>query len=101
MIGGLFAGDVKFLMAIGSFLGWFGTLYSAIYMALIGGVLAILNVFFRNGIKYGFGYFAYLLSLGNFKPSYLTSERIKEINKSRMPYGIAIGLGALVQIFLG
>ncbi len=101
LMGGLFAGDVKFLMAIGSFMGWLSTLYAAIYMALIGGLLAIFNILYKNGFKNGFGYIIYLISFGSVKPTSLTSEQIKDINKSKMPYGIAIGLGAIVQLYWG
>ncbi|MCX7887327.1 MAG: prepilin peptidase [Verrucomicrobiae bacterium] len=65
-------GDVKFISAIGAFLGWQGALFSIFVSALAGGVVGLMLVLAR---KKGWG--------------------------SRIPYGPYIALGALVWLFFG
>ena len=65
-------GDVKFLAAIGAFLGWKATLFTVFVSSMLGGVIGLLLV---------------LLS--------------KKDWQSRIPYGPYIALGALIWIFCG
>ena len=65
-------GDVKFMGAIGTFVGWQGTLFSLMASSVIGSVVGIV-----------------LIVLGRREWS------------SRMPYGPYIALAALVWVFIG
>jgi leader peptidase (prepilin peptidase)/N-methyltransferase len=65
-------GDVKFLAAIGAFLGWEATLFTLFVSSLLGGTIGLL-----------------LVLLG------------KRAWQSRIPYGPYIALGAVVWIFGG
>jgi leader peptidase (prepilin peptidase)/N-methyltransferase len=65
-------GDVKFLAAIGAFLGWQATLFTIFVSSLVGGVVGLALV--------------------------LATERGWQ---SRIPYGPYIAFGALVWIFWG
>jgi leader peptidase (prepilin peptidase)/N-methyltransferase len=65
-------GDVKFMGAIGAFLGWQGALFSLMASSIIGAVVGIV-----------------LIAIG------------KRAWSSRMPYGPYIALAAVIWIFLG
>ena len=56
LLGGMGAGDVKLMAAIGALMGTSFVFYSFIYTALIGGLIALLLIFkkrgFMNSIKY-------------------------------------------------
>ena len=65
-------GDVKFMGAIGAFLGWQGALFSLMFSSLIGAAVGIILILLR-----------------------------KREWSSRMPYGPYIALAAAVWIFAG
>ncbi|HEY5042147.1 MAG TPA: A24 family peptidase, partial [Verrucomicrobiae bacterium] len=65
-------GDVKFMAAIGAFLGWQGALFSLMASSLIGSVVGILLILLR-----------------------------KREWSSRLPYGPYIALAAVIWIFAG
>jgi leader peptidase (prepilin peptidase)/N-methyltransferase len=65
-------GDVKFMAAIGAFLGWKGALFSLMASSLIGSVVGIVLIILR-----------------------------KREWSSRMPYGPYIALAAVIWIFAG
>jgi leader peptidase (prepilin peptidase)/N-methyltransferase len=65
-------GDVKFLAAIGAFLGWEATLFTIFISSLLGGVIGLILVI---ASKKGW--------------------------QSRIPYGPYIALGALLWMFCG
>ncbi|WP_342387826.1 A24 family peptidase [Salinicoccus bachuensis] len=74
ILGGIGAGDVKLLGLIGAFKGSGFVLESFIYMALIGGLLAVFVIMTRGGLKQSFG-------IG-------------------MPYGVAIAGGAALALLM-
>lgn len=65
-------GDVKFMGAIGAFIGWPGTIFSLMVSSLIGAVVGIILILMR-----------------------------KREWSSRMPYGPYIALAAVIWIFFG
>ncbi len=78
--GGLKAGDAKLLMAIGAVRGTSFLLVSAVYGALIGGVLAL-----------GF------IAVRRLRAA-PEARSMGSVMKTTMPYGIALGLGGLVAL---
>ena len=80
--GGLKAGDGKFLMAVGALKGTIFLLQAAVWGALIGGVIAILFVVARRleARRAGSG-----VTVGGLLHTWI-------------PYGIALGLGALIAL---
>jgi leader peptidase (prepilin peptidase)/N-methyltransferase len=66
-------GDVKFMAAIGAFLGWQAVLFSLMFSAMIGAAVGLSIV----GLKRG------------------------ELSSSRLPYGPYLALAAVVWIFWG
>ncbi|MDB0580730.1 A24 family peptidase [Salinicoccus roseus] len=74
ILGGMGAGDVKLLGLVGAFKGSGFVFESFLYMALIGGILAVFVIAARGGLKKSFG-------VG-------------------MPYGVAIAGGAALALLM-
>lgn len=66
-------GDVKFMAAIGAFLGWHAVLFSLVLSAMIGAVAGLTLVAVKRG----------------------------ELSSSRLPYGPYIAIAAILWIFWG
>ena len=82
--GGLKAGDAKMLMAIGALRGSLFLLTAALYGALAGGVLALFLMGFRRLAP----------------PETEVADPFWRLMKSRIPYGVALGIGALIALAL-
>jgi prepilin peptidase CpaA len=80
--GGLKAGDGKFLMAVGALKGTTFLLVAAVYGALIGGLIAIAFIVARRLAARRAG----------------TGETMKSLLHTWIPYGVALGLGALAAL---
>lgn len=95
LLGGMGAGDVKLLALIGAIKGSVFVLNTAIYMALLGGVMAILAIVFQNQIisffKELFLWIASLFSGIKYKLEFPTA-----IFAKKYPYGVAIVGGAII-----
>jgi prepilin peptidase CpaA len=82
-MGGLKAGDGKYLMAVGAIRGLNLLLAGAIYGALIGGAIAL-------GV----------IAVRRFRPANGASSSVSGAMKTWIPYGVALGLGTLVALAL-
>jgi prepilin peptidase CpaA len=82
-MGGLKAGDGKYLMAVGAMRGLNLLLAGAIYGALIGGVIAL-------GV----------IAARRLRPANGASAPVGGVMKTWIPYGVALGLGTLVALAL-
>ena len=80
--GGLKAGDGKFLMAVGAVKGTLFLFQAAVWGALIGGVIAIGFIVARRVAAQRAG----------------SGETIGGLLHTWIPYGVALGLGALVAL---
>jgi prepilin peptidase CpaA len=80
--GGLKAGDGKFLMAVGALKGTQFLFVAAVYGALIGGLIAIGFIVARRVAAARAG----------------TGETVGGLLHTWIPYGVALGLGALVAL---
>ena len=80
--GGLKAGDAKMLMAIGAVRGARFLLTAALYGALAGGVLALVLIAMRRLAP----------------PETEIRDPFWRLMKSRIPYGVALGVGALIAL---
>jgi prepilin peptidase CpaA len=97
-LGGMGAGDVKLLAVIGAIKGMTFVLLAAFYMALAGGIMALLVILFNKGIKtrlYQIIYFFHGLRHGLRFPILTNQESLKKT----YPYGVAIAAGAVWQVF--
>jgi prepilin peptidase CpaA len=99
LMGGMGAGDVKLLAVIGAIKGMSFVLMTALYMGLVGGIIAIVIFLFRKGflsrIKQPI-YFFSCLRLGVKFPLVLDKEALS----TTYPYGVAIAAGALCEVWL-
>ncbi len=114
IFGGIGAGDVKLMAAIGSLMGWRFTLASGLSTAIAGGVLVIIYMFIKGGLKEtlvdAFGIlikpllkFLYMTSGKKWfldKQNYFNVHKSKKENEY-VPYAIAIATGTLMVIVFG
>jgi len=100
LMGGMGAGDVKALGALGALLGPYPLLQVFIYMGLIGGAMAILHYAFERNlrIKATAGLNALKASVLTNDPSLVVPEKIE---KSRFPYATAIAFGYCTYLATG
>lgn len=95
ILGGMGAGDVKLLSFIGAVKGSIFVLNTAIYMALIGGVIAILVIIFQkqtiSSIKTLFTWLISFICGVKYKLQFPNSHFSK-----KYPYGTAIVGGAVI-----
>jgi prepilin peptidase CpaA len=98
-MGGMGAGDVKLLAVIGALKGSWFVFSAAVYMGMIGALMAIVTLLFRKESRTfakQIVYFLYALRYG----TRLTFPRSFGALTAVMPYGVAIGGGALAAFLL-
>lgn len=99
-MGGIGAGDVKLMAAIGTMKGAFFVFYAFLYAAIVGGIIALFILIRRKDVK---GFFAritnslLLLSFNKSKDSIQVSK--KDLAPS-FPYGVAIALGTVAMLLM-
>ncbi|WP_423407868.1 prepilin peptidase [Heyndrickxia sp. MSNUG] len=96
-MGGMGAGDVKLLAVIGALKGTVFVLTAAVYMALAGGILALIVLFFRKGA------WGRIRHIGMFFGGLRSGMRIpllvdKEGLTATYPYGVAIAIGTIAAV---
>ena len=97
-LGGMGAGDVKLLAVIGGLKGTMFVLTTALYMALAGGILALLVILFRKGALSRIKQIAIFmggLRSGMKIPVFLDKDALN----ATYPYGVAIAIGAIAAVF--
>lgn len=98
MLGGMGAGDVKLLALIGAMKGTAFVVYTGIYMALIGGLIALGILFFRKGVFTRLKSIIY--SIAGIKHGVRIPLGIdKDALQATYPYGVAIVGGAFICLF--
>jgi prepilin peptidase CpaA len=103
LLGGMGAGDVKLMAAIGALMGTSFVFYSFIYTALIGGAIALFLIFKSRGFINTIKSFVFNLTNVVFFRSNLGSIIIQKDRTSSIsfPYGVAIVLGTLCTLVWG
>lgn len=93
-LGGMGAGDVKLLGAVGSFLGPGGVFISFLLTAMAGGLYAIFIILYHRSLFKGYfkGFRDTVLALILTK-KYMPEPVIDSKGRPRLCYGIAIALG--------
>ncbi|TJY40724.1 prepilin peptidase [Cohnella pontilimi] len=97
LLGGMGAGDVKLLALVGALKGVGFVFATSIYMALLGAIMAVFVVLFKNGIRERLRYIGFVLLClrVGVKPSlrgHWTS--------GAYPYGVAIAGGSVACLVL-
>lgn len=98
LMGGIGAGDVKFLAVIGAFGGASFVLTSFFYGAVIGGLISAFILARNKVLVSTLMHFMFFLPILQ-KPKHF-SEAMNTLGQEKFPYGIAIALGTLIALFL-
>jgi prepilin peptidase CpaA len=99
MTGGMGAGDVKLMAAVGSFLGPIGVLYAGVMTMLIGGIYAAMTMVAHYGIRDSLIRFLTLLTTRSFPQ--LLSGVPGPHSHYHLRYAVVIGLGTILsEIFI-
>lgn len=97
LLGGIGAGDVKLLAAVGAFLGPKLVFCAFIWMALSGGVLALLLVAWKGAFRQTY------LNLKSLLQGWIygtgSSIDLKNPSLLKLPRGLSIALGAIIAAF--
>lgn len=97
LMGGMGAGDVKLMSAVGSVLGYKMTIVSALIIAICGGILAIgFSIYRRNFKHHLLKLFLSILYLGMHNDSTLLKIDNIHQHKEKIPYGVAIASGVFL-----
>lgn len=101
LLGGMGAGDVKLLAALGAWLGPVGALWVALYASITGGVLAILvalgSGYLRTALSNVWNLLTFWALVGPRPMPELTLERGKG---PRLAYAVPIFVGTVVTLWL-
>ena len=98
MFGGMGAGDVKLLAFVGAAEGVPFVMNSAIYMAIVGGIVALAILIFNNQAIYFFkSVFSWIVSF--FYKVRRDIDFSDSGGRNKFPYGTAIVAGALICHF--
>jgi prepilin peptidase CpaA len=101
LLGGMGAGDVKLLAALGAWLGPTDALWTALYAGLAGGPLALLVSALRGYLKQSFTNLWCLLmfwKVSGVQP--MPGLTLRTASGPRLPYAVPIAVGALVTVWL-
>lgn len=99
VMGGMGAGDVKLLALIGALKGPAFVVTTAIYMAVIGGIIALGILLFRKGVWNRLASITY--AVAGFKSGIkIPLSFNKESMQTTYPYGVAIAGGAIISLVL-
>ncbi len=98
LLGGMGAGDVKLLAAIGAMKGTLFVFNAFLYTAVIGGVMGLFLLIYKKGIRGVFQKLLYATVL-----IHSNAGSLKSMDKTDLsfPYGVAIVLGGFVAYFWG
>lgn len=93
-LGGMGAGDVKLLAVIGALKGTSFVFTTAIYMAIVGAIIALLIMLFHKDQAKKLFYYFYARKTGLSMPNMVDKNSLK----TTYPYGVAIALGAILAL---
>jgi prepilin peptidase CpaA len=97
-MGGMGAGDVKLLAVIGGIKGISFVLMTALYMAMVGGIIGLCILLFRKGVVNRLKQTVYFFScmVQGVKIPYVLD---KDALSTTYPYGVAIAVGAIYEVW--
>jgi prepilin peptidase CpaA len=101
LMGGMGAGDVKLMGAVGSFLGARATVEAFLVIAVFGGLYAVGLVFVRRDVFKGFfSEKAVLLVSMVALRQYIPLQTGNSGQRPRLKYGVAIAVGTITYLLL-
>ncbi len=100
LLGGMGAGDVKLMGAIGGLLGPKGVFVAFLFTALTGGIYTLFFLAFYGYLKEIFQRYWMILKTFILTKRLIYFPHSKREKEVRLPYGIAITLGTLFSVFM-
>lgn len=97
-LGGMAAGDVKFLAVIGAFGGSQFVFTSFLYGAIIGGVISAILLVRRGAL--GVTLKRFLLVLPVMSKAKDWEELVRDARQEKFPYGVAIAMGTVLALLI-
>ncbi|CZR10366.1 A24 family peptidase [Trichococcus ilyis] len=110
-MGGMGAGDVKLMGAIGALMGWRFSVMTALYSAIVGGIMVLFHLLYTGKLRETLKKMLYALinfllqfaiRLGYNETVYKAHERFskkgQDYKKIYIPYGVAIAGGAVLVL---
>jgi prepilin peptidase CpaA len=99
IMGGMGAGDVKLMGAVGSFLGAKATLGAFLFIALAGGIYSLVLILIHHDVFKGF-FSEKLLALSSMAMlrQYVPIQTESSGQKPRLKYGVAIAFGTITYL---
>jgi len=98
LLGGMGAGDVKLMGAIGALLGWEGVLRAFLFSALIGGLYSIATMAKAHVLR------EFLKNIWGTLKGLIFTQTISYVSLNRplkLHYGLAIAIGTILSLWLG
>jgi prepilin peptidase CpaA len=100
-LGGLGAGDVKLLAALGAWFGLTDAIWLGLYTGIVGGVIALVVALFRGYLRQAFSNVGLLLTHWRVAGLSAVPElTIHNGNAPKLAYGVSIFAGTVVTIWL-
>jgi len=100
LLGGMGAGDVKLMGAVGALLGWRLTLLALFYTAVAGGALAVLVVVRRKALLGSLAGVGTLLNVAVASKRPPTADNLKG-ERIAVPYAVPVMVGTILALALG
>jgi prepilin peptidase CpaA len=98
VLGGMGAGDVKFMGAIGSLLGPKGIFWAFLYTAIIGGVFSFFCLIKIRQLRITIERYANIMKTAVTTGRLLYQPPEKTVQDVKLSYGVAIALGTVFSI---
>jgi len=92
--GGIGAGDIKMLMAVGALMGWFFVLFTFVYSVILAAVFALILYIATGRIKYLFKNIKNFFAIVFYKRGQ-DIPKVKMENSISIRFGVFIALGAI------
>ncbi|MBM7661638.1 prepilin peptidase CpaA [Bacillus mesophilus] len=96
--GGIGAGDVKLMAAIGAMKGATFVFHAFLYTAIIGGLISLFLIVKKMGLTQSFRYMFFTFALFGGNAGTIQQSSSKDMS---FPYGIAICIGTIMAIKWG
>lgn len=98
LVGGMGAGDVKLMAAVGAWLGWPATVAAVLYVTMLGGAVALVAAAANGQLSRLFKN-VYWFVVGLVVKGASTDMSRMESAAKPVPYGVSIALGSALALF--